>query len=403
MPNLQSPITNPRQIEPVDFGHNVPVTVSDLADELLFQSGRLSEKLSPLTASNLASSIRVMNTYYSNLIEGHQTLPRDIERGLRNDFDQEITKRNLQLEALSHLKLQEYIDNLAATNNLPEPASKTFILDLHRKFYASAPKLALKMGEGKRSFQMEPGRWRSKKIHDVTVGRHLPPPSHLIDKFMTYYEERFKFDHLDRREKIIAFAISHHRFNFIHPFPDGNGRVSRLMSHAMAAKAGIGAYGLWSVSRGLARGLDSRSDYKLMLSHADTPYEDSSKCEYFLTRKALQTYAVWFLAVCLDQIEFMIELFDFDNLSKKFKQLIQETDGLKFESVYLLEEAFLKGEFERGAATRLTGLPERTSRRLLKNLIDVGLLASQTPKGPVSLRFPVYALEKLFPKLFPVL
>ena len=32
----------------------------------------------------------------------------------------------------------------------------------------------------------------------------------------------------------MAIAAAHHRFNYIHPFPDGNGRVSRLMSHAMA-------------------------------------------------------------------------------------------------------------------------------------------------------------------------
>src|SRR3546814_8167832 len=58
-----------------------------------------------------------------------------------------------------------------------------------------------------------------------------------------------------KAKRIIAMATAHHRFNWIHPFPDGNGRVSRLMSHAMGQAAGIGAHGLWSVSRGLARGL----------------------------------------------------------------------------------------------------------------------------------------------------
>ena len=66
-------------------------------------------------------------------------------------------------------------------------------------------------------------------------------------------------------------AAAHHRLNYIHPFLDGNGRVSRLMSHAMALSAGIGAHGLWSVSRGLARGLTSRGDYKRMMDHADSP------------------------------------------------------------------------------------------------------------------------------------
>ncbi|MDF3153382.1 Fic family protein [Mesorhizobium sp. XAP10] len=57
----------------------------------------------------------------------------------------------------------------------------------------------------------------------------------------------------------------------MHPFPDGNGRVSRLMSHAMALEAGIAAHGLWSISRGLARGVKSRTDYKRMMDHADMP------------------------------------------------------------------------------------------------------------------------------------
>jgi len=53
------------------------------------------------------------------------------------------------------------------------------------------------------------------------------------------------------------------------------------------------------------------------------------------------------------------------------------------------------------AAPGITGLPERSARRVLNDTIAAGLLASTTPKGPVSLRFPDEALEKLFPKLYP--
>jgi Fic family protein len=59
------------------------------------------------------------------------------------------------------------------------------------------------------------------------------------------------------------------------------------------------------------------------------------------------------------------------------------------------------GEIERGDASRITGLPERTARRVLYGTIKTGLLASATPKGPVSLRFPTVALDVLFPRLFP--
>ena len=48
-----------------------------------------------------------------------------------------------------------------------------------------------------------------------------------------------------------------------------------------------------------------------------------------------------------------------------------------------------------------TGLPVRTAQRVLGDAVRAGLLASETPKGRVSLRFPLDALETLFPRLYP--
>jgi Fic family protein len=82
---------------------------------------------------------------------------------------------------------------------------------------------------------------------------------------MQYFGRRYAFDRMGKAGRIIAMAAAHHRLNYIHPFPDGNGRVSRLMSHAMAWAADIAGHGLWSISRGLARGLQSRNEYKQMM------------------------------------------------------------------------------------------------------------------------------------------
>ena len=66
---------------------------------------------------------------------------------------------------------------------------------------------------------------------------------------MAYFGERYRFEKLGKAARILAIPAAHHRFNYIHPFPDGNGRVSRLMSYAMGHVAGIGAVdGLWSVA-----------------------------------------------------------------------------------------------------------------------------------------------------------
>lgn len=96
----------------------------------------------------------------------------------------------------------------------------------------------------------------------------------------------------------------------------------------------------------------------------------------------------------------MSALFDLDTLLKRLERHVKISDDLSPEGNWLVQEALVRGQFERGEATRLTGLPERSARRVLKELADAGLLVSDTPKGPVSLRFPSETQDTLFPRLF---
>jgi len=176
--------------------------------------------------------------------------------------------------------------------------------------------------------------------------------------------------------------------------------VSRLMSHAMAHTAGIGAHGLWSVSRGLARGLESRSEYKQMMDYADTPRQNDLDGRGNLSLRALKEFTLWFLKVCLDQVTFMSGLFEIEALAGRFKKYVAQSKTLKPESSRLLEEALMRGEYDRGEAARITGLPERSARRVLNDVVAEGLLASPTQKGPVSLRFPTDSLEVFFPRFY---
>jgi hypothetical protein len=100
------------------------------------------------------------------------------------------------------------------------------------------------------------------------------------------------------------------------------------MSHAMALRAGIGAHGLWSVSRGLARGLDSRGDYKRMMDHADSPRQGDLDGRGNLSRRALAEFTTWFLKVCMDQVRFMGGLFELETLIDRLR-LYVERRGLK--------------------------------------------------------------------------
>ncbi len=399
-PKNVSVLESVQRIEPARL-EEAPEAISDLVAEIAAASAKLGHSLHPRTAANLAGLVRIMNTYYSNLIEGHNTRPMDIERALAGQFDMDRERRNLQIEAAAHVRVQAEVDRMAAGGTLPDPASSDFLRWLHREFYRdAAPEMLCLRGET-REIVMEPGAWRSQSEHDVAIGRHQPPSSHRVADFMSYFADRYRFEQMGKAARIMAIPAAHHRMNYIHPFPDGNGRVSRLMSHAMAHAAGIGAHGLWSVSRGLARGLKSRTEYPQHMDHADMPRQGDLDGRGNLSLRALIEFTEWFLKVCLDQITFMSGLFEIDTLARRLRAYVERSERLKPEAVRLLEEALIRGEFERGDVPRITGLPERTARRVFNDVIAAGLLASETPKGPVSLRFPVEALDILFPRLFP--
>ena len=116
--------------------------------------------------------------------------------------------------------------------------------------------------EQSRKIRLIPGALRE---GDVVVGRHLPPPAEALPAFLQRFERAYSPENLSKVRQVIAVAAAHHRFLWIHPFYDGNGRVARLMSHALFRRLGVGN-SLWSVARGLARNV---GDYKSLLMAAD--------------------------------------------------------------------------------------------------------------------------------------
>jgi Fic family protein len=400
IPAKSPPVESVQRIDPTRL-EDAPEVVSDVVAELAAASAALGRALHPRTAASLAELVRIMNTYYSNLIEGHNTRPKDIARALTGDLDRDKERRHLQIEAAAHVRVQAEVDHMAIEDRLPEPASASFIQWLHCEFYRDAPESMLRIRGNRREFLMRPGEWRSRPEENVAVGRHLPPSSARVPDFMNYFEACYRFGRMGKAGKVMAIAAAHHRLNYIHPFPDGNGRISRLMSHAMAHVAGIGAHGLWSISRGLARGLKSRAEYKQMMDLADTPRQGDLNGRGNLSQRALTEFTLWFLRVCLDQVTFMSDLFELDTLARRIRAFVERSETLKPEAGRLLEEALIRGEFERGEMPRITGLPERTARRVFNDVVAAGLLASETPKGSVSLRFPPDTAEFLFPRLFP--
>lgn len=392
-------IETPERIEPMFFEDAIPAILADLTVELQREAAELGRGLHPDSAAELADLVRMMNCYYSNLIEGHNTRPKDIERALAG-AEIEPERRALALEAKAHVEVQREIDAMHRSGELPSPTSIGFLQWLHGRFYAEMPEEFRYIERPDRTrMQIVPGEFRSLPEHDVAVGRHVPPSSERIPTFMAWFEKRFAMAEKQASMRIIAIATAHHRFNYVHPFPDGNGRVSRLMSHAMALRAGIGGHELWSVSRGLARGLKDRGEYKRMMDHADSPRQGDRDGRGNLSEAALKDFVEWFLTICLDQVRFSAVMFGFDSLEERYRSLIRDVSGDK-RAPDLIAAVLKHGSLPRGDASYVLRTSERTARTTLNDLARQGFLKSDSPKAPVRIAFPLDYRERLFPNLF---
>ena len=392
-------LETPGRIEPCFFEEHIPAELADLSVEIQREASGLGQGLHPDSAAELADLVRMMNCYYSNLIEGHNTRPRDIEKALAGAELEEET-RPLALEARAHIIVQRAIDEMQRNGTMPVPTAVEFLAWVHQAFYNEMPE-ELRVIEHPDGSQepIVPGRMRQDGDSEVAVGRHHPPSSVRVAAFMDHFDKRFQIATRSASGRIIAIASAHHRLNFIHPFPDGNGRVSRLMSHAMALNAGIGGQGLWSISRGLARGLKDRGEYKQMMDHADSPRHGDRDGRRNLSEAALKTFSAWFLNVALDQITFSAKLFDLGGLDKRYQRLVADTIDDK-RAPDLISAVLRHGALDRGDAQIVLKTSERTARNTLKQLTTAGFLTSASPKTPVRLAFPLDYRERLFPNLF---
>ena len=246
-----------------------------------------------------------------------------------------------------------------------------------------------------------PGHMPQEGDKVVAVSRHMPPSSSRVAAFMDHFDKRFQIAAPSPSGRIIAIASAHHRPNYIHPFPDGNGRVSRLMSHAMALSAGIGGQGLWSVSRGLARGLADRGEYKRMMDLADSPRRGDRHGSGNLSEAELKTFSEWFLKVTHDEITFSAKLFDLSGLEKRYRCLLEDPIDDK-RAPDLISAVLRHGALERGDTEIVLKISERTPHITLSKLTAAGYLTSASPKTPVRLAFPLDYRERMVPNLFTI-
>ena len=253
--------------------------LTDLALELAQRTAGFRRSLPESLLTSLAGLVRAMNCYYSNLIEGHDTHPVDIERALKNDYSKDARKRDLQLEAKAHITVQEWIDGGGLKGRA---LTGDGIREIHRRLCELLPEDLrwVEDPESKERAKVVPGELRRK---GVMVGRHVAVSPGAIPRFLARFEE--VYSHLNRTDAILGAAAAHHRLAWIHPFLDGNGRLGRLLITLFLVERSILPAPLLYLSAFFEA---TRSDYYDRLIGISERAEWGAWLEYFLTGVARQ-------------------------------------------------------------------------------------------------------------------
>ncbi len=345
--------------------------------------------------ASLADLVRTMNCYYSNLIEGHNTHPLDIERALNKEYSADARKRDLQHEAQAHIAVQQWIDAGGLKGRRAITAEG--IRETHFRFCALLPEdlLWVENPKTKERVRVIPGELRHR---DVQVGQHVAISPGALPRFLKRFED--VYGKVGRADSIISTAAAHHRLLWMHPFPDGNGRVARLMSHAILLDE-LDTGAVWSVARGLARNVEA---YKGHLANCDMARRNDLDGRGTLSEEALADFTRFFLMTCIDQVTFMEGLVEPDRLRARILMWAEEetrAGTLPPKVRAILEAVLYRGELPRGEAELVVGTGERQARRVVSTLVDKGVLVSDNLRAPLRLVFPASLASRWMPGLFP--
>lgn len=391
--------SRPASMEPLSPGKGLE-TLSELCARILFGAGKLSGQVhSPVVLSKIAELVQGMNCYYSNLIEGHQTTPLDIERAFKKDFSEDPKQQENQLLGLAHIETEREMRKLLSEETDIDVYSPEFICSLHESFYSRLPEsLHFTQDLDGKQYRVHPGKTRD---HMVGVGAHTPPHYDKLSIFLSRFASFYTSKRILEAERLIAISAAHHRLAWIHPFGDGNGRVTRLHTQALLIRHGIDSHGLWSLSRGLAR---AQTNYYSHLARADKQRKGALDGRGNLSDTELSAFCHFFLETALDQIEFMSDLLELPKLRRRIETYFMvesERFGKHSESLAKVVRVLIdEGQIDRSQVRDITGKKATTAAEVIKLGLDEGVMTTTSTRGPLRIAFPEKTLSIYFPKLY---
>jgi Fic family protein len=177
------------------------------------------------------------------------------------------------------------------------PINRLFLSEMHKKIVDGLQPPP--DGEG----DATPGDYRKINLR-INKSTHKPPEWFAVEDYMN---ELLEFVNKDDSPKydLLKTAIAHHRFVWIHPFGNGNGRTVRLFTYAMLVKAGFNVND-GRIINPTAVFCSNRNDYYNFLSEADKG-----------TDEGLTAWIEYVLKGLKDEIEKIDKLSDYNFLRKE--------------------------------------------------------------------------------------
>jgi Fic family protein len=180
--------------------------LAELTMEIARHAGELESHLpSEITRDSIRDLVAEMNSYYSNLIEGHKTYPLQIQEALRKNFSENKKEHNNQLLSLVHIEVErEMIRRLREQPDLNVHCSQ-FLRWLHERFYQQLPEeLHYSESRSGEKYKINPGELRP---FFVDVGAHLPPHFEALPQFLFRFES-FYSSNIQATDRLVAIAAA---------------------------------------------------------------------------------------------------------------------------------------------------------------------------------------------------
>ncbi len=334
--------------------------LTDLIIELdHLRKKKLSGSTHPLVFFQLKHIFHTLESVGSARIEGNNTtIAEYIETKLEHKTIVPPSIKEIQNIEETMVFIEDHIRDY--------PINRLFVSEIHKKVVDGL--LPPPGGEGDHT----PGEYRKKNVI-IAKSAHRPPESVKIDEYMN---ELFEFINNQDSHKysLLKIAIAHHRFVWIHPFTNGNGRTVRLFTYAMLVKLGFNV-DAGRILNPTAIFCSNRENYYTYLAQADGATEDGILhwCEYMLRGlrdeiekiDKLLDYDFLKTEILLPTIDYSVERqFITDLESKVLKQVVQKQ---------VVQAGDLKDIFK--------GKMDAEVSRQIKKLIDKKMLQPEKEKS----------------------